>query len=42
MQTITAGASLVAELPARSLEPLDHLAHNVGAIGKSTQLPNLA
>jgi hypothetical protein len=44
MQPITARACFVAEPqpPARSLKPLDHLAHNVGSIGKNTQLPNLA
>jgi hypothetical protein len=45
MQAITAGTSFVAEpqLPPSSLlKPLDHLAHNVGSIGKNAQLPNLA
>jgi hypothetical protein len=30
------------QLPARSLEPLDHLAHNVGSTGKNALLSNLA
>jgi hypothetical protein len=44
MQAKPAGASFVAEpqLPPSSLlEPLDHLAHNVGSIGENAQLPNL-
>src|ERR1700753_3836987 len=44
MQAITAGASFVADPhlpPCSMLKPLDHLAHNVGSIGKNAQLPNL-
>jgi hypothetical protein len=44
MQAIAAWPSFVAkpQLPPLSMpKPLDHLADNVGSIGKNTQLPNL-
>jgi hypothetical protein len=40
MQAIAAGASFVADPqlpPSSMLKPLDHLAHNVGSIGKNAQ-----